>query len=447
MDSAGTLTDAPLGRNTPRREADFWSNFAVRPPATSLFKTTQETTAEVWDSYAASGLTTCKRSDDVLATVNRAYARMTSNTVGSERNRQFLLVSSVGCPSRADDPIQLSANAFIRLTDVIGLTREYYPFYFTRLFHCSYHFEYRDALTDHPTELVVFLRCPRNSQSIICLMRVRLSDLSCVALVYGSDHESVKRITALCTEEDGRRLRMHPFYLLSCIYELRYESWTRWFSSLWSRVNDIETATKMTGETWQSRDVPPDRLDALKNTETLLTYMHSAHTEFCHGENVVSFAIKLGKFCLDVVDVLETTRASQGHVPTSQRERAGLEATIKFTAARCDAVRDRLLEMKQRLQGQINVSFSLIAQKDSKLAKQDNETMKAIAALGLLFLPATLVTAIWSAGLFHLDEGTNWKVYVGTAIALTVLVFFSWGLYMRRSRRAHTVSNRSASPV
>lgn len=61
--------------------------------------------------------------------------------------------SSVGCPSRADDPLHLPDNVFTRLTGVIGCTREYYSFYFTRLFHCSYHFVHRDAVTDHPTEL------------------------------------------------------------------------------------------------------------------------------------------------------------------------------------------------------------------------------------------------------------------------------------------------------
>ncbi|KAH8909505.1 hypothetical protein BR93DRAFT_924482 [Coniochaeta sp. PMI_546] len=73
--------------------------------------------------------------------------------------------------------------------------------------------------------------------------------------------------------------------------------------------------------------------------------------------------------------------------------------------------------------------------------------MKAIAALGLLFLPATLVTAIWSADLFHMDEDTNWKVYLGTTLALTVLVFFFWWVYMRKSQRARTVSNRGGFPV
>lgn len=56
----------------PRREAEFWSNFAVREPA--IFRTTQETSAQVWDSHGLSGPTTCERSDDLLATINRAVS-------------------------------------------------------------------------------------------------------------------------------------------------------------------------------------------------------------------------------------------------------------------------------------------------------------------------------------------------------------------------------------
>lgn len=46
-----------------------------------------------------------------------------------------------------------------------------------------------------------------------------------------------------------------------------------------------------------------------------------------------------------------------------------------------------------------------------------------------------------------MDEDTNWKVYLGTTLALTVLVFFFWWVYMRKSRRARTVSNRGGFPV
>jgi hypothetical protein len=243
-------------------------------------------------------------------------------------------------------------------------------------------------------------------------MRVRLSDLSCVALVCGSDHGGVKRLTALCTAGNGCRLGKHTFYPLSCIYHLRYESWAGWFSSLWLQVNEIEAATSMMGESWKSQAIPSERLKELENANFVLEYMDSTQILLYHGEDVASFANKLGKFCLDALNALETPRSRQGHPATSRRDRSGLEEMIRATVARCDVMQDRLSEMKRRLQEQTNVVglfvyssqqtgerqltrdqlFSLITHRDIKLAKQDNETMKPMAAPRLEFLPATLIT-------------------------------------------------------
>ena len=150
-------------------------------------------------------------------------------------------------------------------------------------------------------------------------------------------------------------IRLHPLYLVSFIYELRFQSWSKWLSLLWRHVNDIETVTNMTSETWKRRDMSPERLDALKDTDTLLTFLHGTHTELCHGETVVTFANKLGRFCLEALDAVEQARERQGLSALSGRTRSGLEERMKFTAARCDAVSDRLLEMKERLRGQIQV--------------------------------------------------------------------------------------------
>jgi hypothetical protein len=213
--------------------------------------------------------------------------------------------------------------------------------------------------------------------------------------------------------ENSELIALHPLYLLAFIFETRYARWTHWFASLWMRVNEIETATNMTSVSWALRDASPSRIKALKDPDTLLTFLHGTHTEMCHSENIASFANKFGPFCLDVLNVLEQARMDQGLPGLSSRYTFGLEDRIKYTATRCDFVRDRMAEMKERLRGQINVvgldfpgrsamnteltslqSFSLIAQKDSKVAIQDSGTMKAIATLGLIFLPATLTTVL-----------------------------------------------------
>ena len=209
-------------------------------------------------------------------------------------------------------------------------------------------------LTPVITYAVVLLRCPRNSSSLICVLRIRLANRAAVALLFGQDHEGVKRVTDLCASQH-ELLKLHPLYLLAFIYETRFESWMRWLSTLWMQVNEIETATRMTSESWRSRNMSAGRLHALENTDALLTYLHSTHTELCHGENVLSLANKMGTFCLIVLDALEKARLDQMLPPISGKRRSGLDERLRFTATRCEAVRDRLLEMKQRLNGQIQV--------------------------------------------------------------------------------------------
>ena len=99
-------------------------------------------------------------------------------------------------------------------------------------------------------------------------------------------------------------------------------------------------------------------------------------------------------------------------------------------------------------------SFSLISQKTNQLVVQDSGTMKAIAALGLAFLPATFITvsrsmlsartwsdqkqSIWTTNLIQLDPATNWKVYLGAVLGVTATVFMFYWLYMRVFRRFET---------
>ena len=164
----------------------------------------------------------------------------------------------------------------------------------------------------------------------------------------------VRRLAETCAANPDL-LRQHPLYLLSLIYKQRFETWSRWISLLWKQVNDIETVTKMTSETWRQCKMSNEQRDMLQDTEKLLTFMHSTHAEICHGDFVMMFARKLGVFCPKVLKALETARKDQGIPPLSRKHRSALEEEIGFTATRCDAMRDRLLEMRQRLNGQIQV--------------------------------------------------------------------------------------------
>jgi hypothetical protein len=63
--------------------------------------------------------------------------------------------AAVGSPSSATDPLELPVEAFIQLNNILKFKDEYVSFYFSRLFHCFYYFDYDGAAddSDFPTSL------------------------------------------------------------------------------------------------------------------------------------------------------------------------------------------------------------------------------------------------------------------------------------------------------
>jgi hypothetical protein len=69
----------------------------------------------------------------------------------------------------------------------------------------------------------------------------------------------------------------------------------------------------------------------------------------------MSFAAKYGKFCLEVFDVVESSRERRGHLPLPDRHKLDLKDKIRFYIEMCEGVRSKLSEVKERIRGQINV--------------------------------------------------------------------------------------------
>lgn len=76
--------------------------------------------------------------------------------------------------------------------------------------------------------------------------------------------------------------------------------------------------------------------------------------------------------------------------------------------------------------------------------------MITIAAMTMLFLPGTFVSAVLSTTFFDFDSdgisvSRQWWILLAATIPLTILVFSIW-LYWRANRLEKTVSRASATP-
>ncbi|CZR67448.1 uncharacterized protein PAC_17347 [Phialocephala subalpina] len=115
--------------------------------------------------------------------------------------------------------------------------------------------------------------------------------------------------------------------------------------------------------------------------------------------------------------------------------------------------------LPRRIQNQFSAIYNLIAQRDTKatidvatnshrIAKatlRDSSSMKTIAAMTLIFLPATFICSFFSMNFFDWRAGPSedivvslW-VYFVVAVPLTIVVISCWIFWTRRTRQKATL--------
>ncbi|KAF2755147.1 hypothetical protein EJ05DRAFT_513456 [Pseudovirgaria hyperparasitica] len=317
-------------------------------------------------------------------------------------------------------------------------------------FHMSRYLQCDDSGT--PEALSIVLRAPRNSKIINLALRVRISDLSAAALLATAKEETNFSILTRWHRLSAAH-RAHPAALLQLVFEQRVDSYLQWLNHLRREVMELETATGMTRPGW-GRPLSEAQKTFFADWHNLLRQQHAVSVELCHCETVMRYMIKLGEFCSATLCQMEKLRSEIGGVGTEKASYAAVKGRIEFYKAKIEFARDKLDEMMKRIQAQIQVSFSLVAQKDSErnllvalnsakvaqLAARDSETMKSITVITLIFLPASLVTSIWQANVFNIQGDANWRVYTGTCVGITGIVLFIWNAYryMRAKVRARS---------
>ncbi|KAI9158976.1 hypothetical protein HJFPF1_06981 [Paramyrothecium foliicola] len=237
-------------------------------------------------------------------------------------------------------------------------------------------------------------------------------------------------------------LKIHPLYFLSILFDHRFLRWTDRLAELWQDVSAIETSTDMIHDRWKLMGIDENRAGTLSNVDKLLRSLYTTHTELRYSHVVTASAMRLGQEILKAIAAIESGRRDLGCKPLSKRERNALEERVNTTLVRCDSMDKTMKQMTERLSVQINMSFILIAQRDSKinfaiakLQAHDSRTVKGIAVLTLSFLPATLVATIWTTNLFSISGERNWQIFIGVVASLTAVVFACWWTFGQISER------------
>jgi hypothetical protein len=113
---------------------------------------------------------------------------------------------------------------------------------------------------------------------------------------------------------------------------------------------------------------------------------------------------------------------------------------------------DHIQELRQRLEAQLAITKTLVAQRDTllqidiaKASKRDNEFMQGIAVVTMIFLPGTFTATFFSMVFFHVGNESSIHLmvdnhlwyYPAAALPLTVLFaiwYFAWTTNWLQSR-------------
>lgn len=165
--------------------------------------------------------------------------------------------------------------------------------------------------------------------------------------------------------------------------------------------------------------------------------------------------------------VTERMHAAHGHLKamsdlTSLQGFTPVDDSLGYLAQTLQARRRWLLSYKSRKDIAMNLVFNLVTQQDSETnmsiaqaTKNDSAAMKTIAALTMIFLPATAVSSFFGMAFFNGQGGeftvtSDWWLFLVLTIPITLvlfLVWLKWHSILSAVEMAGRLSSRGLTPI
>ncbi|KAF2704947.1 hypothetical protein K504DRAFT_415392 [Pleomassaria siparia CBS 279.74] len=182
---------------------------------------------------------------------------------------------------------------------------------------------------------------------------------------------------------------------------------------------------------WQLRD-------CVRQVECMRGSEQTFQPDFIHLHELARHVIHSNETLDVAIDTIRSIRDHQeiiGEDPQVQNRTSALEKHLK-------RINRRSQSLHERLQNEINLAFNLVAQRDSRTmvqigdqARKDSKTMKAVAVVGLIYLPGTFVSGLFGMNFFDFktdSEQQMWVVsdkmwvYWAVSVPLTLLTVLVW---------------------
>ncbi|KAF2719093.1 hypothetical protein K431DRAFT_287120 [Polychaeton citri CBS 116435] len=168
-------------------------------------------------------------------------------------------------------------------------------------------------------------------------------------------------------------------------------------------------------------------------------HMHEIARHAIHCSEMLGVALTVSE---NLINEVNSYRVQSSEVRS-------IVGDLRFSRALLVSLHFLSKALEGRLQNEINLVFHLNARYDSFIAghvavaaRKDGQTMKAISILGMVFLPGTFVSAVFSMSFFHFTDGTeispsHWTVspkfwlYWVVTVPLTLMTLVAWHLWQK----------------
>ncbi|KAF2826166.1 hypothetical protein CC86DRAFT_370248 [Ophiobolus disseminans] len=143
-------------------------------------------------------------------------------------------------------------------------------------------------------------------------------------------------------------------------------------------------------------------------------------------------------------DLRDHHKATCGDRPTQSQECT--KQALKYQETLFQSTQRRLASLDARISNLVQLSFHIVTQGDSRLMQSENQSMKTIAVMTLIFMPLSTVAGIFGTQFMELDEGPGNHITVSQdfwllwliAVPLTILVIVIWRVWYADAKRRLT---------
>ena len=207
------------------------------------------------------------------------------------------------------------------------------------------------------------VRVPRLNRLITLTMRIELATYTTIALLTSVTPTTVASLRTRCIRQSFLLTR-HPMHLLTFILEHRMREFEEDIEYLWHKVETLDLKTGIEPE-WRGIH-GRNKVKHDEDFTRLLRELHEVGNEIRLMHKVTGFGEGLGTSFRKLIKHMEGLRDDLGTGRSGKRAIVEWEDQLAYVESRVKMTAEKFEACKERVQAQINVTYSLIAQNSEK---------------------------------------------------------------------------------